>query len=292
VTSPSAEGHGATARVPPFALVLAGVTSVQVGAALARTMFDDLGPSGTSLLRLGFAALTLGLLWRPDPRRYSRAELRLVVAFGLVLGLMNLTFYLGLGRLDLGVAVTIEFIGPLAVAVVGSRRRLDLVWAALAAVGIVLLANPGGSDPVDALGLFFILCAAACWAAYILLAERAGRRFRGGDGLALAMVVASLIPLGPGIAEAGADLLRPEFLAVGAAVALLSSVIPYSLEMEALRRIPRNVFGVLMSLEPALAAVAGFLVLGQDLSTREGLAIALVIAASVGATRARPPIDG
>jgi inner membrane transporter RhtA len=289
VTSPSAEGHGATARVPPFALVLAGVTSVQVGAALARTMFDDLGPSGTSLLRLGFAALTLGLLWRPDPRRYSRAELRLVVAFGLVLGLMNLTFYLGLGRLDLGVAVTIEFIGPLAVAVVGSRRRLDLVWAALAAVGIVLLANPGGSDPVDALGLFFILCAAACWAAYILLAQRAGRVFAGSQGVAMAMVVAAVIPIAPGIADGGSALLRPELLAIGLAVGILSSAIPYSLETEALRRLPANVFGVLMSMEPAVAALAGFVVLGQDLGPREILAMALVVAASAGVSIATPP---
>jgi inner membrane transporter RhtA len=289
VTSPSAEGHGATARVPPFALVLAGVTSVQVGAALARTMFDDLGPSGTSLLRLGFAALTLGLLWRPDPRRYSRAELRLVVAFGLVLGLMNLTFYLGLGRLDLGVAVTIEFIGPLAVAVVGSRRRLDLVWAALAAVGIVLLANPGGSDPVDALGLFFILCAAACWAAYILLAQRAGRVFAGSQGVAMAMVVAAVIPIAPGIADGGSALLRPELLAIGLAVGILSSAIPYSLETEALRRLPANVFGVLMSMEPAVAALAGFVVLGQDLGLREIVAMAFVVAASAGVSIATPP---
>jgi inner membrane transporter RhtA len=289
VTAPLAEGHRATARVPPFALVLAGVTSVQVGAALARTMFDDLGPSGTSLLRLAFAALALALLWRPDPRRYSRAELRLVGAFGLVLGLMNLTFYLGLARIDLGVAVTIEFVGPLAVAVVGSRRRLDLVWAALAAVGIVLLANPGGSDSVDALGLFFILCAAACWAAYILLAQRAGRVFQGSQGVAMAMVVAAIIPIAPGIVDGGSALLRPELLAVGLAVGILSSAIPYSLETEALRRLPANVFGVLMSLEPAVAALAGFVVLGQDLGPREILAMALVVAASAGVSIATPP---
>jgi inner membrane transporter RhtA len=139
-------------RVPPFALVLSGVASVQIGAALARTMFDDLGPSGTSLVRIFFAALALMLVWRPDPRRYSWNELRYALVFGLALGLMNLTFYLGLARLDLGVAVTIEFVGPLAVAVFGSRRRLDLVWAALAAVGIVLLANRGGSTSIDGLG--------------------------------------------------------------------------------------------------------------------------------------------
>jgi len=280
---------GVIDRVPPFALVLAGVASVQFGAALARTMFDDLGPSGTSLLRVGFAALALMLLWRPDPRRYSREALRYAVVFGLVLGLMNLTFYLGLNRLDLGVAVTIEFIGPLAVAVFGSRRRLDLVWAALAAIGIVLLANPGGAESIDTLGLIFVLIAGACWAAYILIAQRAGRLFPGSEGVALAMVVATLVPLVPGIADAGSELLKPQWLVLGCAVGLLSSAIPYSLETEALRRIPANVFGVLMSMEPAVAALAGFVVLGQDLGARELVAIGLVVAASAGASIATPP---
>jgi inner membrane transporter RhtA len=278
-----------TDRVPPFALVLGGVTSVQVGAALARTMFDDLGPSGTSLLRIVFAALALVILWRPDPRRYRWNELRWAVAFGLALGFMNLTFYLGLDRLDLGVAVTIEFIGPLAVAVFGSRRRLDLVWAALAGAGIVLLANPGGADSVDALGLVFVLIAGACWAVYILIARSAGRVFPGSQGVAMAMVVAAVIPIAPGIADAGSALLEPGLLAAGCAVGVLSSAIPYSLETEALRRIPVHVFGVLMSLEPAVAALAGFVVLGQDLGLRELLAIGLVVAASAGVSIVTPP---
>jgi inner membrane transporter RhtA len=278
-----------TDRVPPFALVLGGVASVQIGAALARTMFDDLGPSGTSLVRVAFAALALVLLARPDPRRYTWNELRFAVAFGLALGLMNLAFYLGLDRLDLGVAVTIEFIGPLAVAVVGSRRRLDLVWAALAAAGIVLLANPGGANSVDTLGLVFVLIAGGCWAAYILIAQHAGRLFPGSQGVAMAMVAAMLIPIAPGIADGGSALLRPGLLATGCAVGLLSSAIPYSLETEALRRIPANVFGVLMSMEPAVAALAGFVVLGQDLGLRELVAIALVVAASAGASIATPP---
>src|SRR3954452_20835260 len=276
-------------RVPPFALVLAGVTSVQVGAALARTMFDDLGPSGTSLLRIVFAALALVLVFRPDPRRYTFNELRYALAFGIALGVMNLTFYLALDRLDLGVAVTIEFVGPLAVAVFGSRRRLDLVWAALAAAGIVLLANPGGSDSLETLGLVFVLIAAGCWAAYILIAQRAGRVFPGSHGVAMAMVVATLVPLVPGIADAGSTLLEPQWLALGCAVGVLSSAIPYSLETEALRRIPANVFGVLMSMEPAVAALAGFVVLGQDLGLRELVAIGLVVAASAGVSIVTPP---
>jgi len=272
-------------------MVLTAASSVQFGAALAATLFDDLGPGGTSTLRVGLAALILVGYWRPRVRGVTRADLRLAGALGLSLGLMNYSFYEALDRVPLGIAVTIEFAGPLGVAVALSRRRLDLAWIALAATGIVLLADPGGGS-VDTTGLVLVLLAAACWAAYILLAERLGRRFTGGRGLALAMVVAALVPLGPGIAQAGGALLRPEFLAIGAAVALLSSVIPYSLEVEALRRMPRQVFGVLMSLEPALAALAGFVVLGQSLSARDLTAIGLVIAASVGATRATPPIDG
>ena len=277
-----------TDRVPPFALVLAGIASVQFGAALARTMFDDLGAAGTSLIRVFFAAVVLMVVFRPDPRRYDWNALRWVLAFGVTLGLMNLTFYLALGRLDLGVAVTIEFIGPLAVAVFGSRRRLDLVWAGLAAIGIVLLANPGG-ESLDTLGLVYILIAAACWAVYILIAKRAGRLFPGAHGVAMAMVIAVLIPLVPGILDAGTTLLEPQWLALGCAVGVLSSAIPYSLETEALRRIPAHVFGVLMSMEPAVAALAGFVVLGQDLGARELVAIGLVVAASAGVSIVTPP---
>ncbi len=276
---------------PPVALVLTGIGSVQFGAALATTLFDELGPSGTTLLRLVFAAAILVGLWRPDPRAYTSAQLRLAGLLGLVLGLMNLSFYLALDRLPLGVAVTIEFVGPLGVAVATSRRRTDLAWAALAAGGILLLANPGGSS-IDPLGLAFILLAAACWAAYILLSQRAGPSFEGGRGLALAMVVAVLVPLVPGVIGGGGALLNPRLLVLAAGVGVLSSVIPYSLEFEALRRMPANVFGVLMSLEPGVAALAGFLVLGQALGPRELAAIALVVAASVGVTRAASRADG
>ena len=280
--------------MPAPLFVLAAASSVQLGAAIAATLFDDLGPAGTSVLRVGLGALILLAIWRPRVRGLAREDLRLVFWLGLTLGVMNYSFYEAIDRIPLGVAVTIEFAGPLGVAVVLSRRRLDLLWVALAVGGILLLADPGG-DSVDPTGLALVLIAAAAWAAYILLAARAGSRFTGGRGLALAMIVASLVPLVPGIAEAGGELLVPEFLALGAAVALLSSVIPYSLEMEALRRIPRHVFGVLMSMEPALAALAGFVILDQALGARELLAIGLVIAASIGATRSSrsaPVIDG
>ncbi len=279
-----------TDRVPPVALVLTGIGSVQFGAALATTLFDELGPSGTTLLRLVFAATILVVLWRPRPRDYTWAQLKLAGLFGLVLGFMNLTFYLALDRLPLGVAVTIEFVGPLGVAVATSRRRADLAWAALAAGGIVLLADPGGGS-IDSLGLVLILLAAGCWAAYIVLSQRAGPSFEGGRGLAMAMVVAALVPLVPGLIGGGNDLLHPHFLLLAFGVAILSSVIPYSLEFEALRRMPTHVFGVLMSLEPGVAALAGFLVLGQALGIRELVAIALVVLASVGVTRASARSD-
>ncbi|WP_196809018.1 EamA family transporter [Conexibacter woesei] len=280
----TAKGLPGLDRVPPIALVLSGVTSIQFGAAIAATLFDDLGPSGVSALRLGFAAIILMALFRPRVRGRAPRDLRLVLLFGLVLGTMNLTFYEALDRIPLGVAVTIEFAGPLGVAVFGSRRRLDLMWAALAAIGIVLLGNPFGAG-LDTVGLILILTAAACWAAYILIAQRATSVFTGSEGVALASVVAALVPLGPGIAQAGTDLLEPKWLALGACVALMSSAIPYSLETESLRRLPTHVFGVLMSIEPAVAALAGFLILGQSLDAREIVAIGLVVVASVGSSR-------
>jgi inner membrane transporter RhtA len=266
-------------------LVLVGIASAQFGAALAGTIFDETGPAGTTLLRALFAALILVAVWRPRPSAYSASDLRLVAVFGLVLGTMNLCIYESFSRIPLGIAVTIEFAGPLGIAVALSRRRLDLAWAALAALGIVLLADPG-SGAVEFLGVLFALAAAACWAIYILLAQAAGRVFTGGRGVALAMSVAVFVSLGPGIADAGSELLKPQWLAIGCAVAVLSSVLPYWLDTEALRRLPANVFGVLMSLEPGVAALAGFLVLGQDLRARDVVAIGLVVAASIGVTRA------
>ena len=275
-------------RVPAVAFVLGAIVSIQFGAALAATLFDELDASAVSLMRLGFAAVVLLAVWRPRVRAYAREDLRLALVFGLCLGAMNFTFYEAIERIDLGIAVTLEFLGPLGVAVAGSRSRRDLVWVALAAAGVLLLANPGGADAPDALGVVFALLAAAFWAAYILLAARAGERFTGGKGLALAMGVAVLVPLGPGLATGGGELLSGEILLVGFGVALLSSVVPYSLETEALRRMPKNVFGVMMSLEPAVAGLAGFLVLSQDLGVRELVAIGLVVAASAGATRFAP----
>jgi inner membrane transporter RhtA len=265
-------------------LVVGAVSSVQFGAAFAKSIFDEIGPGGTVFLRMLFAAVVLCAIWRPRISGHSRRDIVLVLLFGASLAGMNAVFYASLDRIPLGVAVTFEFVGPLAVAVFGSRRRLDLVWVALAAAGILLLSDFGGTD-LDGLGVALALTAGAFWAAYILLAARVGQAFPGGGGLALAMAVA-VVPLAPlGIAEGGSDLLVVWILAVGFAVAMLSSAIPYTLELEALRRLPAGVFGVLMSLEPALAATAGFIVLGEDLVAREIVAIMLVVAASAGAAR-------
>jgi inner membrane transporter RhtA len=226
------------------------------------------------------------VVWRPRVRAHTAADLRMAGAFGVALGLMNWSIYEAMDRIPLGVAVTIEFAGPLLVAVLGSRRAIDGVWVALAAAGIVLLADPSGGS-IDRAGVLFALAAAACWIGYIHLGQRTGRAFPGGAGLALAMAAGALVVAPAGLVQGGGDLVRPELLGAALAVALASSVLPYSLELEALRRLPAGVFGVLMSLEPAVAALAGFAVLGQDLGARELAAIAMVVVASAGAAGLR-----
>ena len=263
-------------------LVLGAISSVQFGAALAKTLFDEIGAGGTVFVRVLFAALVLALIWRPRVAGLGRREGLLAVLFGLTLAGMNLAFYSALDRIPLGITVTLEFVGPLGVAVVGSRGALDLLWVGLAAAGILLLSDFGTTD-LDGLGVALALFAGCLWAAYILLSARVGQVFPGGSGLALAMVVAAVLLCPVGVADAGAALFVPWILAAGAAVAILSSVIPYSLELEALRRMPPGVFGVLMSLEPGVAALAGFVVLGEELVPRELVAILLVVAASAGA---------
>jgi inner membrane transporter RhtA len=257
------------------AFVVAAVSSLQFGAGFAVTLFDELGPAGAAFLRLAIAAVVLVAIWRPRPH----GQLGLAAAFGVTLGLMNLCIYESMDRIPLGIAVTIEFWGPLAVAVFASRRALDLLWVGLAAAGIVLLADPGGS--LDTAGVLFAIAAGGLWVGYILLSARVGAVYPGGTGLAIAMVFGALVTLPFG---AGANLFEPELLAAAAVVALASSVIPYSLELEALRRLPARVFGVLMSLEPAVAALAGLVVLGQALAADEWLAIVLVVIASAGVT--------
>jgi inner membrane transporter RhtA len=262
------------------ALVIGAVVSVQLGSATATTLFDQVGPAGAVLYRLLFAAILLLAIWRPVLMEAGREGLMLVIAFGVTLAGMNFSFYESLDRIDLGIAVTFEFVGPLLVGLLGSRRPLDLAWVACAAIGVLLLTRPSGS--ANAAGIGFALLAGGFWAAYILLSAGVGRAFSGGRGLALAMGVAAALMVVPGTAAAGGDLLDPGAAAVGAATAVLSSVIPYSLELEALRRIAVGTFGVLMSLEPAVAALIGLVALDQGLATIEVLGIALVVVASAG----------
>jgi inner membrane transporter RhtA len=277
----------AAGAFPPTGLVLLGIGSVQFGAAIAKGLFDELGPTGTVFLRVGFAALVLLALWRPSVRGFARRDYLVAVLFGLVLGAMNLSLYLALDRIPLGVAVTLEFVGPLGVAVAGSRRPLDLLWAALAATGILLLAplNILGDANLDPIGVALALLAGLFWASYILLSARTGSAFPGGTGLVIALCVATVALVPVGIIGGGAALLDPWLLLLAFGVAMLSSAIPYSLELEALRKLPARVFGVLMSLEPAVAALVGFVVLGERLGLRALAAVVLVTAAAVGASR-------
>ncbi|MFN8187302.1 MAG: EamA family transporter [Gaiellales bacterium] len=267
--------------VPATWLVLGAVASMQFGAALGATLFDEIGPIGASFVRVALAAAVLGLVSRPTFRGRTRRELVTAVVFGLVLTGMNVCFYLALDRIPQGIAVTLEMTGPLVLALALSRRALDACWVAVAAAGIALLSG-GDWGSLDSAGVAFALAAATLWALYILLAARVGRSFPGLGGLALGMAVGAVAVAPFGIVEAGSALLDGRVLAIGLAVALLSSVIPYSLELQALRSLAARVFGVLMSLEPAAAALAGFLVLDQRLSALQALAIVLVIVASAG----------
>lgn len=271
-------------RIPAPWLVVAGVSSVQLGAAIAKSLFDELTPTGLVMLRLVFGALILGLLFRPRVRDRSARELQLALAFGLTLVTMNFCFYQAIDRIPLGIAVTLEFVGPLGVALVGSRRSSDFLWVAMAASGIALLA-PGIGEGLDPVGVAFALGAGVLWAAYITLSIHVGRAYSGPTGLVLAMAVGAFVALPFGIASAGSALLRPELLAAAFAVAVLSAALPWSLELEALRRMPAHVFGVLMSLEPAIGALVGFVVLGERIGMRAVTAIALVVIASAGAAR-------
>jgi len=272
--------------VPAPLLVLTAIVSVQVGSSLAKQLFDDLGAAGVTLLRLGLAAaLLLGVL-RPRVRAWTRASWNAALLLGAAMAGMNLVFYLSLRTVPLGVAVTVEFLGPLLLALVQTRRAIDLVWAALAMGGVALLGLDGGSGvPLSGLVLAFV--AGLFWAAYIVASARVGQVLPGTDGLAVALAFAAVLVLPFGLSGASAVVDRPVLLLAAFGVAVLSSVISYGLELAALRRIPTQVFGILMSLEPAAAAVAGLLVLGEELGAREVVALVLVSLASGGITLAR-----
>jgi inner membrane transporter RhtA len=270
------------------ALVIAAATSVQAGAAVAKSLFPELGPPGVVFLRLLFGSIALWVIARPQLRERPWRELRLVLALGVVLVSMNVSFYESIARLPLGIAVTVEFLGPLAVAVLGSRRRLDFVWVAFAGAGVALLADGGGRS-VHASGLALAALAGFFWALYILLSVPIGKAYPGASGLAPAMVLGAVLIAPWGIISAGHHLRDAQLVGAGVGVGLLSSALPWSLELEALRRLPTHVFGVVLSLEPAVAALAGFVFLHEHLRVRAWLAIGLVVLASAGATRSRRP---
>jgi inner membrane transporter RhtA len=285
-SSPTALAGRTFDAIPPPGLVLLGIVSVQVGSSLAKHLFSEVGSFGTVALRLFFAAAVLMLLWRPSTR-LDRRMWTVVFGYGVTLGLMNLCFYLALARIPLGIAVTIEFLGPLAVALAGSRRWSDALWVLLAASGVLLLMEGGGD--LNLVGSLFALAAGACWGLYILVGAALGRHTTQGNGLALGMAVAAVIAVPFGVADGATALLQPWVLVTGLGVALLSSVIPYSLDLEALRRIPARVFGILMSLEPAVAALIGLIVLQESLHWSQWIAVLCVVAASAGVTRGARP---
>jgi inner membrane transporter RhtA len=269
--------------IPPLPAVLIGILSVQGGAALAKGLFPALGAVGTVGLRIGISALLLLAAFRPRLNRLTAAQWRAVIPYGVVLGIMNLVFYSALSRIPLGLAVTVEFAGPLAVAVFGSRKAIDVVWVVLAGAGIALITpwTGGGVDPV---GVLLAAMAGACWGAYILLGGRLSRTIPGGAAVSVGMLVAAVTVVPVAAAMGGFAHLTPGRFAAGIGVALLSSAIPYTLEMIALKALPARTFGILMSLEPAVAALTGLVLLGEILTLTQWIAVALVIAASAGST--------
>jgi inner membrane transporter RhtA len=278
-----------TNRIPAAWLVVAGIISVQFGAAIAKDLFTLVPPTAMVWLRLMTSAIVLLIMARPRLTGHSGRDWLIVLGFGVSLMIMNWSIYQSFARIPLGIAVTIEFLGPLTVAVVGSRRLIDLMWVGLAGGGVALLGLSRAS--LNFAGVGFALLAAVAWAGYILLSAQTGRRWPGLTGLAIASVVGAIVLAPPAILEAGSRMLNPTVLALGVGVGLLSSVIPYSFELIALRRIPPRVFGILMSLEPAAAAIAGMLVLGEFLTLIQWLAMACVVIASIGATRASTTLD-
>lgn len=264
-------------------LVLVGIVSVQLGATVAKDLFGRVDPTAVVFLRLAVSAILLAIVVRPGLRRRTTHDWLVVIGFAMSLALMNWAIYQSFARIPLGVAVTIEFIGPLSLAVLGSRRVRDLAWVALAAAGVLLLGFERTS--LDPVGVAYAVLAGAAWAAYILLSASTGQRWAGLDGLAVASVVAALLVAGPALLVGGDEMWHPHVLLLAALVALFSSVIPYSVELVALRRLRASTFGILMSLEPAAAAVLALLVLGEVLTPLQWLAMTLVVIASIGATR-------
>ena len=267
--------------IPPIPAVLLAIVSVQGGAALAKGLFPALGVATTATIRIALSAAILLLFNRPTFRNLSKSQWQILIPYGAVLGAMNITFYLSLARIPLGLAVTLEFIGPLLLAVLGSKKPLDFLWVMLAAVGIVLIA-PWSTNSIDLTGALLALLAGGFWAAYIVLGGKIAKVMDGSQAVSIGMLVATAVVLPFGFMEGGFSQLNPKLFLLGLGLALLSSAIPYSLEMKALKHLPAKTFSILMSLEPAIAAFFGLVFLQEHLSILEWAAIVLVIAASMG----------
>ncbi len=268
----------------PTGLLLLAIVSVQFGSALAKSLFTELGPWGVVSLRVSFSTLILFTLWRLKWNDTIRQNIRLIIAFGIVFAAMNSCFYASINRIPLGVAIALEFTGPLGLAILKSQRWLDGLWALLAAIGILLLTPLSGAN-IDGWGVLLALTAGFFWALYIVLSAKVGQRISGIEGLAWALAVSSILLLPIGIATAGSALLNPKLLVMGAGVAVLSTTLPYSFEMVALRSLPIKVFGVMLSMEPMMGAIAGLLILGERLSVRSLTACILVSIAAAGAAK-------
>ncbi|MCB2250969.1 threonine/homoserine exporter RhtA [Pseudomonas chlororaphis] len=268
----------------PVGLLLIAMASIQSGASLAKSMFPIVGAQGTTTLRLIFASIIMLLLLRPWRAKLTARSLRTVIVYGMALGGMNFLFYMSLRSVPLGIAVALEFTGPLAVAIYASRKAIDFLWIALAIIGLLLLIPTSDTSAgIDLIGAGYALGAGACWALYILFGQKAGAD-NGIQTAALGVMIAALFVAPIGIVHAGAALLTPGLIPVAIGVAILSTALPYSLEMVALTRIPARTFGTLMSIEPAFGALSGLLFLHEYLSLAQWLAIACIILASVGAT--------
>jgi inner membrane transporter RhtA len=268
----------------PVALLLVSMLSIQAGASLAKTLFPHIGATGATALRLGFGTALLWIAFRPWKMDWRALPWKMLIGYGLSLGVMNSLFYIALQTVPLGLAVALEFTGPLTLALLGSRRWLDLLWALLAIGGLALLVPwPGADAALDPLGMACALGAGACWALYIVFGQKAGAE-HGAQTVALGSTIACVVAVPWGVAHAGAALLSPALLPAALGVAVLSMALPYSLEMMALTRLPTRTFGMLMSLEPAVAALCGQALLHERLDALQWLAIAAVIVASAGAT--------
>ena len=282
MSATAARRYGAAGAVVPL---LASMISLCIGTSYAKTVFPVAGPAGMTALRLGLSMLLIVALQRPWRWRLDRAAWGAAVRYGVALGVMNLCFYEAVARLPLGIAIAIEFLGPLAVAILGSTRRIDLLWIACAAAGVAILVLPGSrTHALDLTGVLFALSAAFFWALYIVWGRQATAVLREAQVVCLGLIVAALIAVPVGWASAGAVLLRPDVLGIGCVVAILCSALPYSLEMIALKRLPAHVFGVLVSLEPVIGALAAFAILGERLGALQWLAIGAIMLASCGST--------